>query len=84
MGGGAGAKAAIVLLTSVWFGLAHLRQQGVAGVEQATIVGAVFGTAYALTGRIWPVMYAHAAFDLVAVAIIYWGVEAQVAHFVLK
>src|SRR5262249_47575128 len=35
-GSGVGAKAAIVLLTAGGFGLAHYRDQGLAGVEQAT------------------------------------------------
>ena len=42
----------IVLLTSVWFGLAHYSLQGLPGVEQATIFGLVFGTIMAVTGRI--------------------------------
>jgi membrane protease YdiL (CAAX protease family) len=50
------------------------------GVEQATIVGLVFGTIFAITGRIWMLMVAHAAFDLTAVAIIYWGWERKVAE----
>jgi membrane protease YdiL (CAAX protease family) len=77
-----GSKAAIVLITSVWFGASHYAGQGLAGVEQATIVGLVFGTIYAATGRIWLVMCAHAAFDLTALAIIYWDVEAAVAGLV--
>jgi membrane protease YdiL (CAAX protease family) len=42
----------------------------------------VFGVIVARTGRIWTVMCAHAAFDLTAVAIIYWNLEAGVAHLV--
>jgi len=81
---GATAKAVIVLLTAGLFGLAHQADQGVAGMQQATITGLVFGTAFALTGRIWPVMIAHAAFDVTAVALIYWRLEAAVAHLLLK
>src|SRR5256885_10890693 len=40
--------------------------QGVAGTEQATIVGLVLGTIVAATGRIWLAMIAHSAFDLTA------------------
>jgi uncharacterized protein len=83
-GPGLGAKTAIVLLTSVWFGLLHYPVQGLAGVEQATIVGLVFGTIFAVTGRIWMLMCAHAAFDLTALAIIYWDLESDVAHLVFK
>ena len=77
------AKAAIVLVTSLWFGLDHLQVQGIAGMEQALIVGLVFGTVYAVTGRLWLLIVAHAAFDLAALAIIYWDVEAEVAGFLL-
>jgi membrane protease YdiL (CAAX protease family) len=79
-GPGRGAKASIVLLTAVLFGLAHYSRQGRAGVEQGTIVGLVFGTIFAATGRIWMLMFAHAAFDLTALAIIYWNLESEVAH----
>ena len=65
------AKAAIVLVTSLWFGLDHLQVQGLAGMEQALIVGLVFGAIYAVTGRLWLLIVAHAAFDLAALAIIY-------------
>ncbi len=84
LGTHARAKAVIVLLTAGLFGLAHQADQGVAGMQQATITGLVFGTAFALTGRIWPVMIAHAAFDVTAVALIYWRLEAAVAHLLLK
>jgi len=83
-GTGAGARASIVLLTSAVFGLAHYSDQGLAGVEQATITGLVFGAIFAITGRIWMLMFAHAAFDLTAVTIIYWDLEAKVAHLVFR
>ncbi|MGZ8830872.1 MAG: CPBP family intramembrane glutamic endopeptidase, partial [Thermoanaerobaculia bacterium] len=83
-GSGAGAKASIVLLTSVVFGLLHYPVQGLAGAEQATIVGLVYGTIFAITGRIWMLMFAHAAFDVTAVAMIYWNLESDVAHLVFK
>jgi membrane protease YdiL (CAAX protease family) len=83
-GSGVGAKVAIVLLTAAWFGLAHYSVQGLAGVEQATIVGLVFGTIFAVTGRIWMLMVAHAAFDVTAVAMIYWNLESAVAHSVFQ
>ena len=83
-GTGAGAKVSIVLLTSTLFALGHYANLGLPGVEQAMITGLVFGTIFAITGRIWMVMCAHAAFDLAAVAIIYWNLEAAVAHLVFK
>ena len=83
-GTGAGAKVFIVLLTSAVFALGHYANLGLPGVEQAMITGLVFGTIFAITGRIWIVMCAHAAFDLAAIAIIYWNLEATVAHLVFK
>jgi len=83
-GTGVGAKTSIVLLTAGFFGAAHYPVQGLAGAEQATIFGLVFGTIFALTGRIWMLMCAHAAFDLTALAIIYWDLESEVAHLVFK
>ena len=83
-GTGAVARVSIVLLTSVLFALGHYVNLGPPGVEQAMITGLVFGTIFAITGRIWMVMVAHAAFDLASVAIIYWNVESAVAHLVFK
>ena len=74
----------IVLLTSVWFGLEHYSLQGLPGVQQALVVGFVFGTIFAITRQIFMLMIAHAAFDIAAVAIIYWDLESQVAHFFIK
>ena len=37
-----------------------------------------------MPGRIWMVMCAHAAYDLAAVAMIYWNLEAAVARLVFK
>jgi membrane protease YdiL (CAAX protease family) len=73
-----------VLVTSILFGLAHYSEQGLAGVEQATIVGLVFGSIFAVTQRIWMLMIAHASFDLAAYAIIYWDLETAVATSIFK
>jgi uncharacterized protein len=78
------AKPAIVLITTAWFGLAHYSGQGVPGVQQALVTGLVFGTIMVMTGRIFTLMIAHAAFDLTAMAIIYWNLETTVAHLVFK
>ena len=83
-GTGVSAKVLIVLLTSAVFALGHYANLGLPGVEQAMITGLVFGAIFAVTGRIWMVMCAHAVFDLTAVAIIYWNLEAAVAHLVFK
>jgi membrane protease YdiL (CAAX protease family) len=79
-----GAKALTVLLTSVVFASLHYFDQGLAGAQQATITGIVFGTTFAFTGRIWTLMCVHAVFDLTAVAIIYMGLESSVAHLMFK
>jgi uncharacterized protein len=78
------AKAAIILLSSSLFGAIHYPVQGLAGAEQAAILGLVFGTIFAKTGRIFMLMAAHAAFDLTALAIIYWNLETKVAHLVFR
>jgi membrane protease YdiL (CAAX protease family) len=84
LGTGAIARVAIVLITAGLFGLAHYPEQGLAGVQQAAIFGLVFGAVFALTGQIWILMCAHAAFDLTALAIIYLDLESYVAHLVFK
>lgn len=83
-GSGMAARISIVLITAVWFGLSHYLGQGLAGAEQATIVGLVLGTIFAVTGRIWMLMWAHTAFDLTALAMIYWNLETDVAHLVFR
>lgn len=84
LGASAWAKAVIVVFTTIWFALAHYPVQGVAGVEQAAVTGLVFGTIFALTGQLPMLMITHAAFDLTAVAIIYYDLESTVAHWVFS
>ena len=78
------AKSAIVLITTSIFASLHYFDQGIPGVEQAAMTGLVFGTVFAMTGRIFMLMIAHAAFDLTALAMIYWNFETAVAHFFFK
>jgi uncharacterized protein len=78
------AKAIAILITSAWFGQAHYGFQGIVGVQNATVVGLVFGTVFAVTGRLFLLMIAHVAFDLAAYAMIYWDYETAVAHFFFK
>lgn len=80
----AGAKVLALVLTSVWFAAVHYPDQGLDGVEQALITGLVFGTIFVLTQSLAIPMVTHAAFDLTAVAIIYWNLEARVAHLVIR
>ena len=77
------ATTAIVLIAAGLFGLAHYPEQGFPGVEQAMIVGVAFGAIYAVSGRLWMLMCAHVAFDLTALALIYWGFEERVARALL-
>jgi membrane protease YdiL (CAAX protease family) len=74
----------IVLVTSILFSLAHYSVQGLPGSEQALITGMVFGTIYAVTGRLFVVMVTHVAFDVMALAMIYWNFETAVAHLIFK
>jgi membrane protease YdiL (CAAX protease family) len=83
-GTGAIKKSFIILITSILFGLGHYFNLGITGVEQATITGLVFGIIFAATGKIWFVMLAHAAFDLTALAIIYYNLETEVAHLIFN
>jgi membrane protease YdiL (CAAX protease family) len=84
LGSGVYAKVAILAVTSVLFALIHYPIQGWVGVEQATITGLVFGTIFAMTGRIFMPMVAHAAYDVIAVFIIYFDLEVRVAHLVFS
>lgn len=83
-GHGPAASAIIITITAAVFGLAHYFDQGIPGVEQAVITGIVFGTMFVIAGQIWIVMFAHAAFDLTAVAMIYLNVESRIGHSVFR
>jgi len=78
------ATVVIVGATSVVFGLAHLPDQGWPGVQQAIIVGAVYGAMYATTRSLSLPIGTHIVFDLTAVWMIYNGLEARIAGAVLR
>jgi hypothetical protein len=78
------AKIAIVLITSILFAAVHYPGQGVPGVTQALVTGVIFGAIFAVTGQIFMLMIAHAAFDLTALWIIYCGLETRIAHLIFK
>jgi membrane protease YdiL (CAAX protease family) len=84
LGSSAGARVAIVVLTSALFGASHWESQGLAGVQQATLVGMVYGGIFAVTGRIWMPAIVHTAFILTALAIIFWDLETTVARLIFK
>ena len=73
------ALAFTVLFSAALFAAAHYGGQGLPGVQQAAIVGVVVGGIFAWRQAIWFLMVAHAAFDLTAVAIIYWNLERTLA-----
>jgi membrane protease YdiL (CAAX protease family) len=52
-----------VLLSSAMFGLAHI-YQGRFGILRTSIIGAAFGTAYALTHSLWWLIVVHIALNL--------------------
>ncbi len=81
LGDGPLARAAIVLVTATLFGAAHWADQGLPGTEQALGTGLVFGGIYAVRRELPFVMIAHAAFDVMAVALIHWDLETRVAHW---
>ena len=79
MGSGGQSTVACILVTSLFFAVVHLPDQGIPGVQQALFTGLMFGALYAFTGRLWLPMVAHAAFNVTAVAVIYWGWERAIA-----
>ena len=83
-GRGPAAKTAIVAVTSLLFGAIHYPVHGIFSAIQATLDGAAFGTVFAITGRLWPIVVAHAAFDVTAVLIIYFGWEERLAGLFLR
>ena len=84
LGSSRAALVSTVVFSTTVFALAHYSDQGATGVEQAAIVGLVFGAIFAKWRQIWFLMAAHAAFDLTAVLLIYWNLEVSVAHLVFQ
>ena len=78
------AKIATVVITSILFASVHYFEQGIPGVEQAFVTGLVFGSIFAVSAQIFMLMIAHAAFDLTALWMIYYGLETRVAHLIFK
>lgn len=71
---------ATILITSTLFGAAHYPEQHWMGVQQAFILALVDGVIFAATRQLWFLIVMHAAFDLVACFIIYFGWERAIAH----
>ena len=76
--------AILLAISTILFALAHYADQGVAGVTQAAVTGLVFGSVFIIRGEIWSPMVVHAAFDVTAVLLIYWNLEALVAHAIFR
>jgi membrane protease YdiL (CAAX protease family) len=74
---------ATILITSTLFGAAHYPEQRWMGVEQAFLLALVDGAIFAATRQIWFLIIMHAAFDVVAMFIIYLGLETRLAHLLL-
>ena len=78
------ATAITLFLTTALFAVLHYPEQGLAGAEQATMTGLVFGGLYLATKQLWVPMIAHASFDITAVLIIYFDLETSFAHALLS
>jgi membrane protease YdiL (CAAX protease family) len=81
LGNSRAAKVAIIVITTIWFAADHYENQGLSGVEQAAVIGLVFGSTFSTTGRLWTIIVAHAVFDLTAYVLIYRDLETTVAHW---
>lgn len=78
-----GATVAVVV-SSALFGILHF-QQGVLGITNATLVGVVSGVIYLVNERrLFLLMVLHATFDIVSMAIIYYGLEQTIGSLVLR
>jgi len=82
LGASRAALFATVLVTAGLFALAHYQDQGLPGVEQASMTGLVLGGLYAWRKEIWLPMIVHAAYDLTAILLIYMGWEEEVARLI--
>jgi membrane protease YdiL (CAAX protease family) len=77
-------KITIVLITSILFASIHYPEQGLPGAEQALVTGLIFGSIFAVSGQIFLLMIAHAAFDLTALWMIYYDLETRIAHLIFE
>ena len=75
---------AAVLVTTALFASGHYADQGLPGVEQASMTGLVLGGIYAWRKEIWLPMIVHAAYDWTAIVIIYMDWEEAVATWYLR
>ena len=79
-----GALVATILFTSALFGAAHYPEQSWMGVEQAGVFAIVDGIIFVATRQLWFLVVMHAAFDIVACLIIYFGLETRLANLIFN
>lgn len=60
-----GSVAAAVCVSSILFGAYHI-YQGVTAALAIMILGVLYGSVFVLTGRLWPLVAAHALADFIA------------------
>jgi uncharacterized protein len=78
------AQIAVVILSTAFFGALHY-QQGISGIENASIGGLFAAVVYLINRkRLWTVIVMHAAFDLSSLALIYFRLETLIAHSIFK
>jgi membrane protease YdiL (CAAX protease family) len=78
------AQIVVVILSTAFFGALHY-QQGISGIENASIGGLIAAVVYLINRRrLWTVIVMHAAFDLSSLALIYFHLETLVAHSIFK
>jgi len=81
-GRGALQNAVTLVAVTAFFALLHFKQ-GLGGIENAAVTGFVVGAVYLWNGRrLFPVMVAHATFDLAALAMILLNLELPVSKMV--
>jgi membrane protease YdiL (CAAX protease family) len=84
LGGGAAATLFTLIIVTALFGAAHW-QQGWPGMINATITGFLLGVVFlVLKRKLFVPMVTHAAFDLTALWMIYYGRETQITHLVFQ
>ena len=82
-GTGGFARGIMILGVGLFFGGLHYFGQGVFGALNATILGLLFCVIYFLNKqRLWFLIIMHAAFDVCAVWLTYFGIEEKVARSV--
>jgi membrane protease YdiL (CAAX protease family) len=78
------AQMAVVILSTAFFGALHY-QQGISGIENASIGGLIAAVVYLIDRkRLWTVIVMHATFDLSSLALIYFHLETLIAHSIFK